>query len=241
MYLPTYGVLSSIEKLVKPLAELKDQYQIITKVHHGTSFLEPDRMELLKILPDVRNHRESLSKLLEEADLVISDGSGAIFDAIATKTPVLIYNMNSYHSLDDERSLPIEEKIIKEHLVLSFDDPNQLKEKVNTLLSEDGKTYMSNLEQLYHMFFSCSSKSGLKRVFQLLDQLLAGKIDLTNQQITKKLLMEHCARSESYQEVLTLREKLQEKNQQLEEKEKFIHDILNSKSWRYTKIFRNKR
>lgn len=195
-------------------------------------------MKLLKKLPVVYNHRKSLPELLESADLVISDGSGAIFDSIATKTPVLVYNMKIYQSIDNDKSLPIEEEIIKKDLVLSFDEANQLEEKIELLLSEKGKKYIQSLDSLYQQFFTCLPRQGVKKIFQLFDQLLDGKVDITNYQIAKQVLIDQ---SEQYLQLPLLQQQVHELNQKLLEKEQFITEILNSRSWRYTKIFRNKK
>ena len=102
LYLPTYGDICSIDSVVGALSELKDRYYIISKFHHGTSFLcaETERIKLLtEISDETFDHRVSLAELLTVADVVLSDNSGAIFESVYAKVPVAIFT----NSLNDRR------------------------------------------------------------------------------------------------------------------------------------------
>ena len=97
LYLPTYGDLSSIDELINVFSDLKNKYYIIIKFHHGTSFLnnEKDRLEQLKSLADEwYDLNTSLSYLLSKSDVVLSDNSGAIFEALYNDVPVAIFAKN---------------------------------------------------------------------------------------------------------------------------------------------------
>jgi CDP-glycerol glycerophosphotransferase (TagB/SpsB family) len=93
LFMPTYGELGSFDHLVGPLGALRDRYNIIIKMHHnnekkGKSWLE---------IAASHGHDKLMGgdadqlKLLSVADLVISDFSGAIFDALYAKVPILLY------------------------------------------------------------------------------------------------------------------------------------------------------
>ena len=97
LYLPTYGDLSSIDELINVFSDLKNKYYIIIKFHHGTSFLnnEKERLEQLKSLADEwYDLNTSLSYLLSKSDVVLSDNSGAIFEALYNDVPVAIFAKN---------------------------------------------------------------------------------------------------------------------------------------------------
>lgn len=94
LYMPTYRELGSFERLVEPLSHLKSTYNVVIKMHHnqesGGDF-------------DWRTHAKSLgfdylfgagadqTALLAVSDVVISDFSGAIFDALYAKKPLVLY------------------------------------------------------------------------------------------------------------------------------------------------------
>ena len=95
LYLPTYGDVSSIDLIIDELKNLKSKYYIITKLHHGTSFLlnEKTRIEKLKSISDESYDQNiELAQLLSKVDVVLSDNSGAIFEALYAKVPIAIYS-----------------------------------------------------------------------------------------------------------------------------------------------------
>ena len=93
LYLPTYGEESSIELILSELEKLKNDYYIIAKIHHGTCFLkeEKSRIDLVnKVVDECFDTHKELKELLEISDVVLSDNSGSIFDAIYTGIPVAV-------------------------------------------------------------------------------------------------------------------------------------------------------
>lgn len=104
LYLPTYGALSSMDELINIFDSLKSKYHVIIKFHHGTSFLntEKKRLEKLKSLSDEwYDLNTSLSYLLSKSDVVLSDNSGAIFEALYNGTPIAIFANNINKKLDN--------------------------------------------------------------------------------------------------------------------------------------------
>ena len=121
LYLPTYGNVSSIDLITAQLEKLKSKYYLITKLHHGTSSLknETERIEKLKsISNECYNHTTELVKLLEKADVVLSDNSGAIFETLYAKVPLAIFsddiNKNKLGNLDTTQF-----KLVKKNYILS--------------------------------------------------------------------------------------------------------------------------
>lgn len=95
LYLPTYGDVSSVEGAVEALRKLKSDYILVAKTHHGTTHLndEGGRRDALRGVSDEYYESDKpLSELLEEADVVLSDNSGAIFEALYVGLPVAIYS-----------------------------------------------------------------------------------------------------------------------------------------------------
>ena len=99
LYLPTWGDLSSIPDYGDAVASLRANYNVITKVHHKTDTHEPNKKQSLinNALETVFGASDDLLYLLSCADLVLSDYSGSIFDAIYVSRPVVLLQ----HSPED--------------------------------------------------------------------------------------------------------------------------------------------
>jgi len=136
LYLPTYGNESSIELVMNHIEELSDTFNMKVKLHHGTSFLEHDRVSLVKShVPDVLDHKASLVNLIKEADVILSDGSGAIFDALFTDTPIVIFQHPQTESF--EGILPLEEQIVQQNIVPFASDHGNIKETLLNAISDE--------------------------------------------------------------------------------------------------------
>ena len=95
LYLPTYGDYNYIDDVVEELTRLSTKYDIITKEHHGTNYLYSEDEKSAKLKSAINKFYDStysLTRLLEIADVVLTDNSGSIFEALYTKVPVCIYS-----------------------------------------------------------------------------------------------------------------------------------------------------
>lgn len=101
IYAPTWGALSSLERFSDAVRALSEEYNIILKVHHNS--------QLAGSLQDVRGFRivcdacDDIVELLAVADAMLSDFSGAIFDAIYCQIPVVL--LDSPPGPDDAGSI----------------------------------------------------------------------------------------------------------------------------------------
>lgn len=101
LFLPTYHEPSTIQTITS-LKELKDQFYIISKTHHGTENLsdEKDKQNLLsKISDETYTSSYPIKKLFEKCDVVLSDNSGAVMDALYANVPVAISAMDINQNL----------------------------------------------------------------------------------------------------------------------------------------------
>lgn len=91
LYAPTWGPLSTQDEFLDAVLELSNDYPLILKLHHNTAIKESGRRERLEAR-GVRFYGEhdDLVPLLREADLVLSDFSGAIFDALLAGKKILL-------------------------------------------------------------------------------------------------------------------------------------------------------
>ena len=84
LYVPTWGALSSEEIIIPQLLQFLSQYNIIYKPHHMTFMSRYDFISNLSRASEIQIATEdvSLMELLKIEALIISDNSGAIFDAL---------------------------------------------------------------------------------------------------------------------------------------------------------------
>ena len=147
LYLPTYGDLSSIDELINIFNELKNKYYIIIKFHHGTSFLntEKDRLEQLKILADEwYDLNTSLSSLLCKSDVVLSDNSGAIFEALYNDVPVAIFAKNINKKLGDFDTIQYD--LVCSDTIPYTDTPTNILNTLSLACSEEYKVKQKNIK-----------------------------------------------------------------------------------------------
>ena len=114
LYAPTWGVHSSFQHCIAQICELTNKYNVIIAPHHNS--LTFSNGEKFKIPPDVRvsgvdiDHNDALL----EADIVISDYSGIIFEAFYLGKKVLVYR--------DPKIPGISEKIDPDSLEIKYID-----------------------------------------------------------------------------------------------------------------------
>lgn len=104
LYMPTFGVLSSTKVTLPALVDLLQDYTIVIKLHHMTKLFSPEEM---KYFEDPRfvviDESVPVTDVLKLSDIVISDNSGSIFDAlVAKKGLVLIDSIKNKESFFTE-------------------------------------------------------------------------------------------------------------------------------------------
>jgi hypothetical protein len=93
LFMPTHGELGSFDDLVAPLGALRDRYNVVIKMHHNNEKKGKTWVDIAAS----HGHDHLMSgdadqlTLLAAADLVISDFSGAIFDALYAEVAILLY------------------------------------------------------------------------------------------------------------------------------------------------------
>jgi len=92
LYMPTYGELSSLPLFLKALPDLPRDMRIRIKTHHGSEFGDDALIEALRADDRVEMLDGYVNALpyIAEADLVVSDYSGATFDAIYLDRPIAL-------------------------------------------------------------------------------------------------------------------------------------------------------
>ena len=93
LFMPTYGALGSFDDLVPILGRLATRYNVIIKIHHNTEKRGKSWMDVARRagITHLANGAANQLELLAISDLVISDFSGAIFDAVYAEVPAMLY------------------------------------------------------------------------------------------------------------------------------------------------------
>ncbi|MCW9054817.1 MAG: CDP-glycerol glycerophosphotransferase family protein [Candidatus Pacebacteria bacterium] len=154
LYLPTHSDLCSIDELAEELKELASDYNVIVKLHYYTIREEPERV---KKLTDERiilyKDDTDLLQLFKVANVVLSDNSSAIFDAILADKPIITTDFHSNDFLDVEHkkikdrrrgktmaltySNSIEQRIKQDGTTITIHKPEELSTQVNKTLKND--------------------------------------------------------------------------------------------------------
>ena len=100
LYLPTHGDLSSLDTCIKEIVRLSDTYNVMIRPHFLTHYAEQDKLKKIIQSDGVRSKKifwlddfSDLTELLSVSDLVISDNSGAIFDAVLADKPTVLIDI----------------------------------------------------------------------------------------------------------------------------------------------------
>jgi hypothetical protein len=106
LYAPTFGALSSIPHWAKWLERLSRDFNVITKLHHGTLY-RPEEAPSLAIArrhlkKRIGNHALTFPAL-RQADYVLTDNSGFIFDAIHAGKRTILLNWENMESLLEDQ------------------------------------------------------------------------------------------------------------------------------------------
>lgn len=170
LYLPTYGKESSFDLIINDLLALPSNYQIKIKLHHGTEFLESDRRDVIKELPNVEIYGQNdlLEELLLDSDVVISDGSSACFDAIYFCKPLIL--AGEYFGDDFYGEEPITKQLFTKYGIARYNsDECTLMELVNNTLAN--KAYLDKISELREYFFPVRGQQTLDLVLDIINDL----------------------------------------------------------------------
>lgn len=175
LYLPTYGEYSSIEHIKDELIAMGDSFNITIKLHHGTSYLERERVKAAyEITQNVFDHKKSILELMNNCDVILSDGSGAIFDAIAADIPIAIFQPINPPKFEGVPSL--EERIIIENLVPYASKTEELKIALTEALEK--KDFVEKRKKLRGELFPIVGEKSVELVMLQIDRLLNDEIDM---------------------------------------------------------------
>ena len=121
LYLPTYGAVSSLKNDLDAFRALKREgkYKVIIKLHHGTTHLASKSInsaQIKEVFDDILDEKTPIENILAKADVVVSDNSGSLFEAIYAGVPVCsisaIKTNNHYNGL-----YPLQDSLRKSRII----------------------------------------------------------------------------------------------------------------------------
>lgn len=167
LYLPTYGELSSISQSHIFLKNLARDYNVLVKLHHGTSFLDVNTVrDLKKLSYKVFDHQTLLSELLTEVDVVLADVSGAIYQAVAAEVPVVVLEVDMNRKTDIVQMFLQEKGFIAS--TLRYDEIDELLE---TAINRDNQ----KLKEASRAIFWANGDTAIENAQRFLSELLDSK------------------------------------------------------------------
>lgn len=175
LYLPTYGSCSSLDLIGEYLNNLRKNYYVIAKLHHGTAFLKKEhsrKINLEKSVDELYDLHKDLSELLSIADVVLSDNSGAIFEAIYAEVPVAIFsndiNQNKWGNFNTTQY-----ELCKKGIIPYTNNLKEIPKIIEKALSPDiyQKQITWNRKNLYH------PKDQIKDFVKIIEMYLSDQID----------------------------------------------------------------
>lgn len=193
LYAPTWGTLSSGGGFAKAVASLASGFNVILKVHHNTeaglSGAAAGRTQEFSI---VRGAGDDLVSLLAVSDLLVTDYSGAIFDALHFGIPVVLLDSDdgSAESKSDAHSI---ERSRRDALGLRAASPDQVEVVVAASLAGGGPDRAS-LEDLRRELFVDAAGAG-DRAVEVIRNLAQGAYPLTQTRAYVRLEMAALYRS----------------------------------------------
>ena len=178
LYMPTWGELGSFNSLVKPLSDLKNKYNVMIKMHHNNDARYKDWKKIAKQagIEFLYDGESDQLKLLSVSDLVISDYSGAIFDAMHAEVPILLFHENTDEMLGvqkfDKSSL---EYARREHVGVICSSSSELEESIEKAFTQSGIDLVEH-KKLKNMLFGNTESSSSHEIINKLNKLVLGGI-----------------------------------------------------------------
>lgn len=181
LYAPSWGQLSSFPLYMDSLYQLADQYNVMVKIHHNTMLLGNHERNLQNIFFGVNffYENEDILSLISVSDIIVSDFSGAIFDAAFCRKPVILLNIPNVNQVSkiDKFSLEFSQR---EKLGMLVDTPEELAFALE-IVSQSPKDYLLE-DELYSYLFTETENATKQAVSCLLD-LARNSYSLSQQQL----------------------------------------------------------
>jgi hypothetical protein len=199
LYLPTYGSLSSLDDVLPHLGSIDAEVTI--KLHHADA---PDRLGALPANCSIVQADVHPASLLRGADVVISDYSGAAFDALYARRPLLLAGAADPTGTDFHRLSP--DELERAHLLplaVTWDPSRDFADMVDEAAEQlDDQRY----EGFVDRFFVNHGQAGRACADAILEVLEHGeRLDFGHRQVRARTrdLIERTRSLQAHNDILT--------------------------------------
>ncbi|MBD9373209.1 CDP-glycerol glycerophosphotransferase family protein [Rhizobium sp. ARZ01] len=187
LYMPTYGELGTFDELVEPLGRLVGEFNILIKMHHNNEMRGADWVATARShgIAHCFHGGADQRALLSAADVVISDYSGAIFDAVYARVPVVLYQPDTESRRGAQKfDLTSLEFRRRNELGLVFERAEDLRATLHNALKQSVELVERAEPIRAELFVDSATVDPIGRSHSLVEDLLSGRIPpLTTQQL----------------------------------------------------------
>ena len=168
LFAPTYNGDEEAEDLAKIIRALKKEFYVVVKTHHGTNYLSgnAEKKQILeKEADEFYTSEVSLSKLIVEADVFLSDNSSGYAEAMYAGVPCAIYTKDpDYFNWDGMHTT---QYLLAEQGVLPWaKKPNEVLGVVKEAMSAE---YVKKQKECAEKLFPPEMKTGVEGYMKVID------------------------------------------------------------------------
>lgn len=186
LFMPTWGELSSFTTVIPVLGNLQKEMNVIVKIHHNEGKKADQTWQVF-----ARGHGIDLlfdgsadqQELLLVSDLAVSDFSGAIFDAVFAKIPVVLVQIG-VESLQGKQKFDLEtlEYVRRTEIGLVCNDTTEIEVGIRSVMTSSAE-YVSRAAALRKELFADEElvPSSVNRIVELTLELVCGNIPQLSQ------------------------------------------------------------
>ncbi|MBK6586315.1 MAG: CDP-glycerol glycerophosphotransferase family protein [Coprothermobacter sp.] len=180
LYLPTYDDLSTLSWVLPVLSKMAENFNVILKTHHGTN-----ASELKKVFSrvEILGGDVDILPLLASADVVVSDYSGAIFDAILAEKPLVLADIPGAETFPSTTPSSLEHVV--RNYALHTSDQALLRDYIVQALEED--PYLEKRQEVAQEWFAVRDGTSGQRAAQAI--VIAQKDQREEKRFVQKALL----------------------------------------------------
>lgn len=182
LYLPTWRENCSVPYMVKVLEQLKESFDVSIRLHMASHYREPHVVEMVQGLGKILDIRQPLQEQLLEADVVLSDGSGAIFDTIAMDVPIVVFQPVPPEPFEGKPSL--EQMILQAGMIPWAEDAADVPDLLLEAASQD--PHGEARRQLAAELFPLRGEQGLEAAWNALLPLIQEEPMLSGDRLARQ-------------------------------------------------------
>lgn len=140
LYVPTWGDLSTQDQFLDAVLALSDEYTVLLKLHHNTTLVERGRRARVEARHvQYFGANDDLVELLAASDVVLSDYSGAIFDALLARKPVVLLQSESESRFGEKLDEDSLEYAARHRIGPVIDDPDALRGAIAEIVRDPSR------------------------------------------------------------------------------------------------------